>query len=436
MAEIKETDILSNIVDKQKLYKAAKNTKISNEDTQRFIDSIFGNYYLDNDNVNFLVKNGYNFFLFEDEELCFCLSGEQFKDCCKANMVEEKDDKYIPFLKAIINFENYNEYLDFSSKLYEETYARLGANEKCNLPYCENKAVENKLYNVDFEENDFVSSNKRNVFDNNYQMGFSFFNKVKNDQFKYFGFCYQHFIKIQNIEMTKKSSDEDVLTLNFTTVVYKLFIARVQLEALKIEFRKFFNSISQETIKPLNIYNLKKVSNHVSSLIDTYNFFLDSLKGDSKNYEIVKFNLPKTKNFRIKDVFQPQITPENFKVVNSINNFFMSESFATIVMNGDKTNSFITMVYDKTNQNMKDFFDQYLKVVQSKTKSEAAFISNCALILADNIIFDKEWFDSLQDQEKSLYSALNKFRFQHPNMGQEYLKMKFFAGFSKGNNFF
>ncbi|QHX36626.1 hypothetical protein [Spiroplasma sp. BIUS-1] len=436
MAEIKETDILSNLVDKQQLYRSAKNTKISNEDTQRFIDSIFGNYYLDNDNINFLVKNGYNFFSFEDDELCFCLSGEEFQKCCKANLKDKKDEKYIPFIKAIITYENYNDYLDFSSKLFEKTYSRLAENEKCNIPYCENKAVENHLYNLDFEKDKYVSSNKRNIFDNNYQMGHSFFNEVQNNQFVYFGFCDQHFIKIKNTEVTKESSDEEVLTLNFTTVVYKLFLARVQLEALKEEFRNYFNSILEENIKTLFIYNLKKISNHVSSLIDTYNFFLESLKGDSKNYEIVKFNLPKTKNFRIKDVFQPQITPENFKVVNSINNFFIPESFATIVMNGDKHNSFITMVYDKRNENMSEFFKQYLKIVQSKTKSEAAFISNCSLILADNIIYDKKFFDDLEDNEKFLYSALNKFRFQHPNMGQEYLKMKFFAGFNKGNNFF
>ncbi|AUM62621.1 hypothetical protein [Spiroplasma monobiae] len=436
MAEIKETDILSNLVSKQQLYKAARNTKISNEDTQRFIDSIFGNYYLDNDNINFLVKNGYNFFSIDDEELCFCLSGIVFKECCKANLSEDKKENYIPFLKAIISYENYSEYLDFSSKLFEKNYSAMSENEKCNIPYCDKKAVENKLYNVDFNVCKLVSSNKRNIFDNNYQMGHSFFNEVKDDQFRYYGFCDQHYIKIQNIEMTKKSSDEDILTINFTTVVYKLFLARVQMEALKEEYRNYFNSISQEAIKALFIYNLRKVSNHLSSLIDLYNFFLESLKGDSKDYEIVKFNLPRTNNFRIKDVFQPQITPENFKVVNSINNLFIPESFATISMYSDKNNSFITMVYDRKNQNMKEFFDQYLKVVKSKMKSEAAFISNCSLILADNIIFNKEWFDGLEDQEKFLYSALNKFRFEHPNMGQEYLKMKFFAGFNKGNNFF
>ncbi|AGR42084.1 hypothetical protein [Spiroplasma diminutum] len=437
MAElIKENDMLSDLIKKQDLYKAAKNNKISDQDTQRFIDSIFSNYFLDNDNINFLVKNGYNFFSFSDEEFCFCLSGIAFENCCKANMNKEKSKSYVPFIKAIINNEQYNEYLQFSLKLFETTYSNLGESEKCNFLDCSNKSVENRLYNIDFESTKYLSSNRKNIFDNNYKMGQNFFEEVNNDQFKYFGFCEEHYNQIIDIPMTKQSSDEDIILFNFPAVVNKLFLARVQLEALKTEFREYFNSIEEEAVKTIFIYNIKKVSNHVSSLLNTYSFFIEILKGGSNRYGIAKFNLPKTNNFRIKDVFQPQITPDDFKVVNSINNLFLSENFATIVMYGDRTNSFITMVYDKKNENLKDFFNQYLKMVQAKTKSEAAFISNCSLILADNILFDKEWFDNLTEQDILLYSALNKFRFQHPNMGQEYLKMKFFAGFNKGNNFF
>ncbi|WP_339020292.1 hypothetical protein [Spiroplasma endosymbiont of Atherix ibis] len=67
MAEIKETDLLTNLVNIQELYKNARNTKISNEEAKKFIDSIFDNYFLDNDNINFLLKNNYNFFSFDDE---------------------------------------------------------------------------------------------------------------------------------------------------------------------------------------------------------------------------------------------------------------------------------------------------------------------------------------------------------------------------------
>ncbi|AUB31511.1 hypothetical protein [Spiroplasma floricola] len=436
MAEIKETELLSNLVDIQQLYKNARNTKISNEDTQKFIDSIFGNYFLDNDNINFLLKNGYNFFSFDDEELCFCLSGFQFKNCCKLELKNEKNKNYIPFIKAIIKFEKYKDYLEFSSKLFEKVYLKLAKNEKCNLPYCQSSAVENSLYNINFDENDYVSSNKRNIFDNYYQMGLSFFNRVENNQFKFFGFCKEHDNQIKSIKITKDSVDQDILLLNFVTIVYKLFIARVQLQVLKEEFRSYFNSIDEENIKTLFIYNLKKISNHVSSLLEFYSFFIESLKGESMKYEIIKFTLAKTNNFKIFDVIQPQITPENFNVINSINNIFLTEKFATIVMQEDKKNSFVTMVFDKTNKSVKDFFDQYLKIIKRNSKSEEAFISNCALILADNIIYNEKWFNKLEEQEKYLYSALNKFRFEHPNMGQEYLKMKFFAGFNKGNNFF
>ncbi|WP_342259261.1 hypothetical protein [Spiroplasma endosymbiont of Dioctria linearis] len=435
--KIIQNELLKNLVSKQDLYKAAKNIKLSNEDTQRFIESIFSNYFLDNDNINFLVKNGYNFFTFKDQELCFCLNGEKFLACCKKHLIETKNSSYTPFIKAIIANDKYEDYLKFSSQLFENKYKKMSETEKCNFVNCEQKAVENSLY--DFNELDhknYLTSNKRNVFDNNYKMGESFFKEVEPNQFKYFGFCQEHMNQIADIKITKNSSDEEILLFNFPTIVNKLFISRVQLEALKEEFRNYFNSIEEDGVKTMFIYNLKKVSNHVSSLLDTYSFFVKTLKGQYNNFGIVKFSLPKTNNFTIKDVFQPQITPDDFKVVNSINNFFISENFATIVMFSDKANSFVTMVYDKSKENLNSFFEQYLKIIHLKSKNEAAFISNCSLILADNILFQKQWFDKLDEQEKLLYSALNKFRFQHPNMGQEYLKMKFFAGFNKGNNFF
>ncbi|ALD66379.1 hypothetical protein [Spiroplasma cantharicola] len=434
--KIIKNELLKNLVNKQDLYKAAKNIKLSNEDTQRFIESIFSNYFLDNDNINFLVKNGYNFFAFEDQELCFCLSGEEFLACCKKHLAKTKNPSYTPFIKAIIATEKYEDYLKFSSQLFESNYSKLAKTEKCNFVNCEQKAVENSLYDFELDNEKYLTSNKRNIFDNNYKMGESFFNEVQSNQFKYFGFCQNHMNQISEIKMNKNSNDAEILLFNFPTIVNKLFISRVQLEALKEEFRNYFNSIEEEAVKPMFIYNLKKVSNHVSSLLETYTFFVESLSGKTNNFAIAKFSLPKTNNFRIKDVFQPQITPDDFKVVNSINNFFISENFASLVMFSDKTNSFITMVYDKSKENLNAFFDQYLKIIHLKSKSEAAFISNCSLILADNILFRKQWFDKLDEQEKLLYSALNKFRFQHPNMGQEYLKMKFFAGFNKGNNFF
>ncbi|WP_339020291.1 hypothetical protein [Spiroplasma endosymbiont of Atherix ibis] len=366
----------------------------------------------------------------------FCLSGSKFEKCCNLALEKKKTDNYIPFLKAIIKSEKYKDYLQFSSKLFEKIYIKLAKNEKCNLPYCENSAIENSLYNINFDQDEYVSTNKRNIFDNYYQMVLSFFKKVENNQFKFFGFCEEHDNQIKDIKITINSVDKDILILNFVTIVYKLFISRVQLEALKEEFRIYFNSIDEENVRILFIYNLKKISNHVASLLDFYSFFIEALKGDSMNYEIIKFTLSKTNNFKIKDVFQPQITPENFNVINSINNIFLTEKFATIIMQEDKKNSFITMVFNKKNKNVKDFFDQYLKVIKKNSKSEETFVSNCSLILADNIIYSKKWFDKLEEQEKSFYSALNKFRFEHPNMGQEYLKMKFFAGFNKGNNFF
>ncbi|AGR41110.1 SEC-C metal-binding domain-containing protein [Spiroplasma taiwanense] len=431
-----ETKDLLELVDKQALYKEIKNNKLSDSETQKFVEAIFENYFLDNDNINFLVNNGINFFNFEENELCFCLSGIKYSECCFANLSDKIDEQYIPFLKAILNKKDYDKYLSFSNKTFQNAYKDFAKLEKCNYSNCISKAVENRLYNFDFEKNMYVSTNNTNPFNNNYKMGDNFFNKVDNNNFKFFGFCTKHYNEINKIVINKESSDKDILLSNFSIILYKLFIARIQLFCLREEYRNYFNSIKDENIKPLFIYNLKRISNHVSSLVDTYNFIKKNINQELKNYKILKFNLPKTDIFTISDLIYPQICPEDFKLVNSINNIFITENSAFLKMWVNKDSTLITIIFNNDNKILNNFFNQYKKIIHAKSKYEAAFISNCALILADNILFDKIWFDKLENNNKALFSALNKFRFEHPNMGQEYLKMKFFAGFNKGNNFF
>gem|GEM_PF-5452328 len=132
----------------------------------------------------------------------------------------------------------------------------------------------------------------------------------------------------------------------------------------------------------------------------------------------------------------PQVCPNDFKMVNSINNIFIKENPMLINISQKADKTIISISFDKNNQILLKFIHQYLLLINEKIKNFEIFFSNCSLILTDNILFSKEYFEKLSKDEQALLSALNKFRLENPNAGQEYIKMQFFAGFIRGNNFF
>ncbi|WP_075048220.1 hypothetical protein [Spiroplasma turonicum] len=217
--------------------------------------------------------------------------------------------------------------------------------------------------------------------------------------------------------------------------MFKLFISRVHLNALKEEFCSIYNSLDG-AIKPLYIYNLRKVSNKVSSLINFYSKYKKWMKKEENNFVIKRFILPKTNNFLIQDLVYPQVTPDDFKMVNSINNVFVEEKSALLGIFKNDKSTYVTFIYDKKDEKITSYFNQYWEIIENKEKNIEFFVTNCSLILCDNLLISSDYFNKFNEEEKTFYSALNKFRFENPSMGQEYLKMKFFAGFIKGNNFF
>ncbi|QEH61806.1 hypothetical protein SCHIN_v1c06090 [Spiroplasma chinense] len=435
MDKLNENNETLDILDRSELYKANRNNKISDTDAQKFVDKIFENYFLDNDNINFLQMNGFNFFVFNDNELCFCLSAKKYSECCKANLKKEVNENYIPYESSLTNKKTYLSYMEYSNALFEKHYKVLSKLEACNWPECKSSSVENKLYNIDFSKKNFLTTNTINPMDNNYKMGEVFFKPATNKNFKFFGLCKEHNEMIDSIVISKTSSDDELLKLHFKPILYKAFLLKVQLEMLKEEFRNNFNSIKEEGFKSLFIYRLRKVSNQTSSLLNLLNDYKKNvLKNES--YEIIRMLLPSSETIKVYDLIYPQICPDDFRLVNSVNNVFVQENAATLIVVNDKSNSYISFVYDTKNKALNEFFKQYLKIIKNKAKSEAAFVSNCSLLFADNVLFNEDFFKKITDEDKALFSALNKFRYENPNMGQEYLKMKFFAGFNKGNNFF
>ncbi|AHI52846.1 hypothetical protein [Spiroplasma culicicola] len=423
-----------DFIDRAALYKELKNNQISNEDAQKFVESIFENYFLDNDNINFLQMNGYHFFSFLDDELCFCLSAKPYGECCKLNLKTDIHKEYVAFEKSLVNDKEYQKYLLNSQEIYQAVYKKVAKQEVCNYVSCSEPTVANNLYNFDFAKQKFVTTKKDIPFDNKYKMGDIFFDLAVKKTFTFNGFCKKH-DELTNIKLSKDSKDKDIINLHYRALVFKAFNYKVYLNALKEEYLKYFNSIKEEGFKSLFIFRLKKVSNQTSSVFNTLVEYQKNLKTNNE-IEIVKINLPVSEAIEVLDLVYPQICPNDFKLVNSVNNIFIQENIAIMNVANENKHSFTTFSYIKSNKALNEFFKQYLKIIKDKAKSEAAFVSNCALILTDNILFKQEYFDQLSQENKALFSALNKFRFENPNMGQEYIKMKFFAGFNKGNNFF
>ncbi|AOG60570.1 hypothetical protein SHELI_v1c06190 [Spiroplasma helicoides] len=436
MQKSEKENSLIELTDRVELYKQAKNINITDEEAQNFVNSILENYFLDNDNISFLQKNGYNFFTFSNNELCFCLSAKTYKECCKNLLKPENEEKdHISLEKALINNKDYESYLIYISELYKKHYEMIANQEVCHYPNCAEKSIECKLYNIDFEKDEFVTTNRINPFDNNFKIGQNFFQQVTKDHFKFYGLCKNHYKNISSLNLSKQSSEEDVLNTHLLPILHRTFILRVELETIREEFLENYLSMKDEGYKALLVYRIKKISNQLKSIVKTLEGYIKNLQKNT-NLKVIRLDVPSSHEIKVLDVLYPQISPDDFGLVNSINNIYVEENTATMSIENDRTNSLIFYVYNKKNIRVDNFFKQYLKIIKAKPKFEASFASNCALILTDNVLFTKQYFEFLSDEEKALYSALNKFRFENPNMGQEYLKMKFFAGFNKGNNFF
>jgi hypothetical protein len=117
----KKDDELVLLIDRNELEKKARrDNKLNDSDAQNFIDSIMTNYFLDNDNINFLESKGIAYFTFKDSEQCFCISGKKYGECCKLKLVTDKDETYVPYIKSLMNENDYANYVARMNKIYLE----------------------------------------------------------------------------------------------------------------------------------------------------------------------------------------------------------------------------------------------------------------------------------------------------------------------------
>ncbi|ATX71023.1 hypothetical protein [Spiroplasma clarkii] len=424
-----------NTVSEADVMKEMCNNTLSNKDKNQFLESIMENYYLDNDNINFLEDNGYSFFKFQNQDQCFCLSGKVFAECCQTKMQPKRSEPYTSYEKSLLNPDEFKVFQTKMTELFLKHYQNLGAKQVCAIPTCQKQAVESNLYQIDFANEKWYSTNKINPLDSNFKMGEVFFNTVEANNFKYFGWCADHEQTNQKNVLSKESSEIEIIQMHTCAILFKLFIAQVCLTASQEDFLSNFNSIAETGFQAIFVYRLKKLANQVQSL---QNILLKYLKSYEKNTDlkVITWELGRQKNFQILDLIYPQISPSDFQVINSVNNVFVAENPISFCVNDVCKNTLVTIVFDKTNKKLQNFINQYLLIIDEKSKAKEYFVSNCALILADNILFSAKYFEKLSLDDKVFLSALNKFRYENPTAGHEYVKMQFFAGFTKGNDFF
>jgi transposase-like protein len=431
----KKDDELVLLIDRNELERKAKDNKLNDSDAQNFVDSIMTNYFLDNDNINFLESKDISFFKFSIKEDCFCISGKKFGDCCFNKLSDKIDDKYVPYIKSLMTENDYNDYIKRMDEIFNTEFKKYKNEVNCFFPNCESKPVENKFYH-DVETNDFVTSKIYNPFDARYKIGDNFFANVDEKTFTYFGFCEAHYNELKEIKFQNDFEDLDVLKMSLETIVFRLFFQMVQFKSSHYEYLKWYNSVPEEGFKAYMTVHMRKVSGILKGMLNLYKNISDNIANNTMaRLKIWTLNLPGQKNFICRDLVSPQVTPEDFKMVNSVNNVLLTPKFIVQSMITNKKETKVFYLYEKFDGPIADFVKQYQLRLIKKSANEF-FVSNTSLILADTILFSKKWFNKRDEQDQILYSALNKFRFDQPDIGREYMKMQFFAGFDRGNNFF
>ncbi|KAF5273347.1 hypothetical protein FQR65_LT17179 [Abscondita terminalis] len=307
-----------------------------------------------NDNINFLEKNGFNFFSISDDEMCLCLSAKLYSDCCKKELVLEKKDDYLSFVMAMASPDTYKTYLEMMKEISNNIFEVISKNEKCHFPNCDKKVTLNNLYHNEMStKNDFVSNRKEMLFDNLYKMGEELFFDFKKDIFDYYGFCEEHNLVNKKIYFEDSHLLDSILYSSLEIVVFKLFQTKIIFESTLIEFKKYFNSFKEEGFKAYFVAGLRKISNFYKSLIMFYEKIKDSILDiQSTKLRMHVLSLPKTSTFFVKDVFAPPVNPKDFTVINSVNNVLQSPKIGVISTFTTKNYTMVYILIDKEDKKM------------------------------------------------------------------------------------
>ncbi|AHI53871.1 hypothetical protein SSABA_v1c04640 [Spiroplasma sabaudiense Ar-1343] len=437
--DILEKDLLSEI-DREKLFSEIQDNQMGESAKKNFLDNIMNNYFLDNDNFNFLEDNGIKIWEFSENENCICLEPKKYKDCCQLKLQPKRNENYISMVESLESNDSYNEYIKKMKHSFDkeiENFIKIGS---CSFFDCHEKLVKSNLWDEkNFFDEEFFSALRQNVFDTRFTMGTTFFNKVDPKIFDYYGFCKEHSQIVSNnhLKISSSNDHEKILTLNFAIIAFKYYFAKNTYQVMYDEYINNYLSIEKIGHKAMMVFRLRKVINNLKEIkINFFEIQKALQKQDCSSFEFTDFDMKNQNNFVVRDIVQFAITPKNFTVINSVNNPFKKDliAFMNVLVINKKT--VVSFMHLKSSTELNDYFKEWKELNLEKKVDWETWISNNALILTDGILLNFKKWNDFNTEEKVLFSALNKFRFENPQPGQEYLKMKFFAGFNKGNNFF
>lgn len=68
---------------------------IENQTPSQMFKEVLNSFYLDNDQLDFINKEYKRIYEFELNEKCFCLSGNNYSDCCLKNLKDKKAQYWV-----------------------------------------------------------------------------------------------------------------------------------------------------------------------------------------------------------------------------------------------------------------------------------------------------------------------------------------------------
>ncbi|WP_338973030.1 hypothetical protein [Spiroplasma endosymbiont of Panorpa germanica] len=436
--DINENDLLQDI-DREKLFSEINDNKMKDSDKSSFVEAIMGNYFLDNDNINFLEDYGYGFWKYLDNEKCICLSDKKFKDCCKKKMKRQKGFEFVSLVESLDSEETYKKYLSDASVNLNKIIEKNIQESKCSFPDCDKKAIENFLYDFSNIKNNYLSVVKKNILDTRFTMGENFFQPVESEMFSFFGFCEEHdnLTSLESLKLDLNSSQLSIAMFNYRNLAYKKSRLENFYQTIYEEFIDNYLNVSKEGYQAMMVFKLRRTINSILAIRNMFEKLKEAIKNnDFKEFNFQSFELKKQDNFVVRDLIYFQVTPKSYTVINSVNNPLINEDIALISLFQVKKSSIVQFMYLKRSSKIESYFQEWKEINEDKLNNLESWVTNNALILTDNILISQKMWSKLSHEDKILYSALNKFRFENPKPGQEFIKMKFFAGFQKGSNFF
>ncbi|AXK51147.1 hypothetical protein [Spiroplasma alleghenense] len=383
--DLQDNDLLQEI-DREKLFSEIQDNKMKDSDKGSFVAAIMENYFLDNDNINFLEDYGYGFWNFLEGENCICLSEKKFGDCCKPKLKKNDKIEYLSLVESLDSEENYKIYLKNLEPILSKVIEKNNKNSKCQFPDCKNLAVENNLFSdIDLDKNEFLSTAKKNIIDSKFTMGENFFNPLVSDIFNFYGLCAEHDTATSqnNLKIGINSTELEKALFNLRTVIYKKIKIEVTYYTLYEEFINNYLNVTKTGYQAMMVFKMRKIINSVKEIRDIFSNLFEAIKNNNLSaISFVDYDLKKQDNFQIRDLINFQVTPKSYTVINSVNNPLINEEMAVINVIQSKKSTFVSFMYLKKSEKIKKYFEEWSEINEEKAQNLEPWVTNNSLILS------------------------------------------------------